>query len=76
METTRGTTMKYAIIVREQSGNETELCRVNSNPEAVAEGARRKVFRAKTFRTSKGRRAPKFIDLPKYASVRVEEIKE
>jgi hypothetical protein len=74
--TTQGAAMKYAIIVREQSGNETELCRVNSNPEAVAEGARRKVFRVKSFRTSNGRRVPKFIDLPKYAGVRIEEIKE
>jgi hypothetical protein len=68
--------MPYAIIVREQSGNETELCRVNSNPEAVAEGARRKAFRVKTFRTSRGRRTLQYIDIPKYTSVRVKEIKE
>jgi hypothetical protein len=48
--------MKYAIIVREQNGNENELCRVGSNPEAVAKGARQKVFRIKTFRTIGGRR--------------------
>ena len=33
---------KFAIVVTERSGNKTELCRVGSNPEAVAEGARRK----------------------------------
>ena len=35
-------TTEFAIVVTEQSGNKTELCRVGSNPEAVAEGARRK----------------------------------
>jgi hypothetical protein len=32
----------YAIIVRELSGNETELCRVGTNPKAIAKAARRK----------------------------------
>jgi hypothetical protein len=44
----------YAIIVTEQNGHETELCRVTSNPEAVAEGARRKAFRVKVWRTIDG----------------------
>jgi hypothetical protein len=35
---------EFAIIVTELSGNKTELCRVGSNPEAVAEGARRKTI--------------------------------
>jgi hypothetical protein len=32
----------FAIIVRELSGNEIELCRVGTNPKAIAKGARRK----------------------------------
>ena len=36
---------EFAIVVTELSGNKTELCRVGSNPEAVAEGARRKRIR-------------------------------
>jgi len=38
-------TTEFAIVVTELSGNKTELCRVGSNPEAVAEGARRKRIR-------------------------------
>ena len=38
-------TTEFAIFVTERSGNKTELCRVRSNPEAVAEGARRKRIR-------------------------------
>jgi len=37
-------TTEFAIVVTELSGNKTELCRVGSNPEAVAEGARRKTI--------------------------------
>jgi len=48
------TTMtKFAIVVTELSGNKTELCRVGSNPEAVAEGARRK-----TILLGRSRRTP------------------
>ena len=36
---------EFAIVVTELSGNKTELCRVGSIPEAVAEGARRKRIR-------------------------------
>jgi hypothetical protein len=35
--------MSYAIIITDaNTGNRLELCRVGSNPEAVARGARRK----------------------------------
>ena len=44
---------EFAIIVTELSGNKTELCRVGSNPEAVAEAARRK-----TARLGRSRRMP------------------
>jgi hypothetical protein len=37
-------TTEFAVVVTELSGNKTELCRVRSNPEAVAEGARRKTI--------------------------------
>lgn len=46
-------TTKFAIVVTELSGNKTELCRVGSNPEAVAEAARRK-----TTRLGRTRRMP------------------
>ena len=37
--------MSYAIITTDaRTGNRHELCRVVSNPEAVAEGARRKTY--------------------------------
>jgi hypothetical protein len=32
----------FAIIVKELSGNMTELCRVGTNPKAIAKAARRK----------------------------------
>jgi hypothetical protein len=35
---------EFAIIVTELSGNKPELCRVGSNPEAIAEGVRRKTI--------------------------------
>jgi hypothetical protein len=65
--------MPYAIMVTWPNGNETELCRVNSNPEAVAEGARRKVTKIKHWRTVNGRRQPRYIDVPQYSNVRVEK---
>jgi len=38
-------TASYAIIVTDaRTGNCLELCRVGTNPEAVAEGARRKSY--------------------------------
>ena len=46
--------MSYAIMVTDaRTGNRLELCRVGSNPEAVAEGARRKTYNIKRrlFRT-------------------------
>ena len=43
---------EFAIVVTERSGNKTELCRVGSNPEAVAEGARRKTIRLGRSRRS------------------------
>ena len=46
-------TTEFAIVVTELSGNKTELCRVGSNPEAVAEAARRK-----TARLGRSRRMP------------------
>ena len=58
---------EFAIIVTELSGNKTELCRVGSNPEAVAEGARRKTIR--TNHTGRWRR------IPLYRKVEVVELK-
>ena len=55
---------EFAIVVTEPSGNKTELCRVRSNPEAVAEGARRK-----TIRLGRSRRTPL------YGKVEVVELK-
>ena len=55
---------EFAIIVTELSGNKTELCRVGSNPEAVAEGARRK-----TILLGRSRR------IPLYCRVEVVELK-
>jgi hypothetical protein len=55
---------EFAIIVTELSGNKTELCRVGSNPEAVAEGARRK-----TILLGRSRR------IPLYRRVEVVELK-
>ena len=36
---------EFVIVVTGRNGSRTELCRVRSNPEAVAEGARRKRIR-------------------------------
>jgi hypothetical protein len=37
--------MNYAIMVTDaRGGSRIELCRVGSNPEAVADGARRKTY--------------------------------
>ena len=47
---------EFAIVVTELSGNKTELCRVGSNPEAVAEGARRK-----TTPLGRSRRTPLYL---------------
>ena len=55
---------EFAIVVTELSGNKTELCRVGSNPEAVAEGARRK-----TTPLGRSRRTPL------YRKVEVVELK-
>jgi hypothetical protein len=55
--------MKYAIEVLEQSGRWTELCRVGSNPEAVAEAARGKTYRVKHAR--------RWWRLPLYTDVRI-----
>jgi hypothetical protein len=55
---------EFAIVVTELSGNKTELCRVGSNPEAVAEGARRK-----TIPLGRSRR------IPRYREVEVVELK-
>ena len=55
---------EFAIVVTERSGNKIELCRVGSNPEAVAEGARRK-----TILLGRSRRTPL------YPKVEVVELK-
>ena len=47
---------EFAIVVTELSGNKTELCRVGSNPEAVAEGARRK-----TIPLGRSKRTPLYL---------------
>ena len=57
-------TTEFAIVVTELSGNKTELCRVGSNPEAMAEGARRK-----TIPLGRSRRTPL------YSKVEVVELK-
>ena len=57
--------MKYAIMVIDaRTGNKLELCRVGSNPEAVAEGARRKTYKL-------GKRTPRL-----YSTVEVVELTE
>jgi hypothetical protein len=58
--------MSYAILVVEQSGNEVELCRVGSNPEAVAKAACAKTYRVKHTR--------RWWKLPLYKSVRIVEV--
>jgi hypothetical protein len=58
--------MPYAILVVEPSGNETELCRVGSNPEAIAEGARRVYDRVRHTR--------RWWRVPRYRSVRIVEV--
>jgi hypothetical protein len=58
--------MRFAIIVTELSDNEVELCRVGTNPEAVAKAAR-----AKTYRVRHTRR---WWRLPLYKNVRIVEI--
>jgi hypothetical protein len=55
--------MRYAIEVLEQSGNWTELCRVGSNPGAIAEAARAKTVKVKHTR--------RWWRVPKYHGVRV-----
>jgi hypothetical protein len=60
--------MAFKILVLEQSGNETELCRVGSNPEAVVQAALRKTIAVKT-----GRR---WRRVPKYRGVRFVEAEE
>jgi hypothetical protein len=54
--------MNYSIIVKEPRGKEVELCRVGSNPEAIAEAARGRSFRI-------GKRTVR-----RYVSVRIVEI--
>jgi hypothetical protein len=49
---------KFAIMVTERSGNTVELCRVGTNPETIAKGARRKRWRGQ----------------PRYRSVEIREL--
>jgi hypothetical protein len=58
--------VKFAIEVLEQSGNWTELCRVASNPQAVAKAALAKTYRVKHTR--------RWWRLPLYKNVRIVEI--
>jgi hypothetical protein len=58
--------MSFAILVIGQSGNEVELCRVSTNPKAVAAAAA-----AKTYRVRHTRR---WWRLPLYKSVRIVEV--
>jgi hypothetical protein len=55
--------MRYVIQVLEPSGNWTELCRVGSNPEAVAKAALVKTIKVKHTR--------RWWRVPKYRDVRV-----
>jgi len=57
----------FAIVVTEPSGNKTELCRVGSNPEAVAKGAREKPTRVK--------HGKRWKLIPRYLKVEVVELK-
>jgi hypothetical protein len=67
LESPRGGDMSYAIMVREYgSDHEVELCRVGSNPEAVAAGARQKMLRSRLLGKS--------LSLRKYMSVRIEKL--
>lgn len=57
----------YAIIVRDvHTGHESELCRVKTNPQAIAAGALRKTYRAK--------HTNRWWQLPMYDSVRIERV--
>ena len=58
-------TKRYSILVRENGDGEHELCQVDTNPEAVREGAL-----AKTKRIAVGHRR---IDVPRYSSARVRD---
>jgi len=52
------------MVIDARTGNKLELCRVGSNPEAVAEGARRKTYKL-------GKRTPRL-----YSTVEVVELTE
>jgi hypothetical protein len=60
--------MTFKILVLEQSGNETELCRVNNNPEALVQAARRKVVEVQSGR--------KWKRVPMYRGARFVEVEE
>jgi hypothetical protein len=59
----------YAIIVREHgSDREIELCRVGTNPEAVAAGARQKTLRVRSSGSLR------WSNTRKYTNVRIEKL--
>jgi hypothetical protein len=61
---------RYAIMVKQgQCSHETELCQVDSNPEAIAKAARAK--RIKVSLTG----GKKLSSIPQYAEVRVVDLK-
>jgi len=61
--------MTYKIIVTDtRGGSRIELCRVGSNPEPVAEGARRKTYSLK--------RSGRWVHLPCYSKIEIVEIAE
>jgi hypothetical protein len=60
--------MTFKILVLEQSGNETELCRVSNNPEALVRAALRKAVAVQS-----GRRWKR---VPMYRGARFVEVEE
>jgi hypothetical protein len=60
--------MTFKILVLEQSGNETELCRVNNNPEALVRAALHKAVVVQSGR--------KWRRVPMYRGARFVEVEE
>lgn len=60
--------MSYAILVREpKAKNYVELCRVETNPEAIAEAAKKKML---SIRDAHGKR----FAVPRYDHVKVKKL--
>jgi hypothetical protein len=60
---------RYRIVVREHgSDHDVELIQVDNNPQAVADGLRKKTLTMKTSLFEKGKRS---VKVPKYNSVQI-----